>query len=127
MSADKTRAGPRKHGPQAATLGFSPGLGVGSRHARIRGAVARRRGLRAPYVIDRGLFRLFDLMFLVYVASVVALYLAGTLNRRWRLLGVVFGWVTGAWLLALAPLILVYTALIVLKIFRTSSRGHTVT
>jgi hypothetical protein len=69
----------------------------------------------APYVTGRGLFRLFGLMFLVYLASMVALYLAGTLNRRWRPLGVAFGWVIGAWLLALAPLILVYTAVIALN------------
>ena len=69
----------------------------------------------APYVTGRGLFRLFGLMFLVYVASMVALYLAGTLSRRWRPLGVAFGWIIGAWLLALAPLILVYTAVVALN------------
>lgn len=69
----------------------------------------------ASYVTGRGLSRLFGVIFLVYVASMVALYLAGTLSRRWRPLGIAFGWVIGAWLLALAPLVLVYTALIALN------------
>ena len=69
----------------------------------------------ASYVTGRGLLRLFGLIFLVYVASMIALYLVGTLSHRWRPLGVAFGWVIGAWLLALTPLILVYTALIALN------------
>ena len=69
----------------------------------------------ASYVTGRGLLRLFGLIFLVYVASMIALYLVGTLSHRWRPLGVVFGWVIGAWLLALAPLVLVYTALVALN------------
>ncbi len=67
------------------------------------------------YISGRGLLRLSGVIFLVYVASMVALYLAGTLNRRWQPLGIAFGWVIGAWLLALAPLILVYTALVALN------------
>ena len=65
MGADKARAGPRKHGPRAATLAFSPAwvwvvvtlvFGV-----LWLGGVA----FEAPYATGRGLFRLCGLMFLV--------------------------------------------------------------
>ena len=68
-----------------------------------------------PYVTGRGLWRLSGLIFLVYVASMVALYLDGIFGRRWWPLSITFGWVIGAWLLALTPLVLVYTALIALN------------